>query len=72
MSRRVMISDRKHVFDKETCKYGYEYTEREEGIFHMWGRDVDEGASYTVAVVELKDGRVELVDVSCVRFTEPV
>jgi len=59
----------KRIFNSN--KNGYDRVVNYIGVFHCWGLEEDgEGGSYTAAVVEKDDGRVNLVYAGDVRFTE--
>lgn len=69
MQRNVEFN--KWIPRTETKNGGYTTDYPYAGIFLDWGLDSDEGASYTVALVEMADGSVELVVPTRMRFCVP-
>lgn len=69
MQRNVEFN--KWIPRTETKNGGYTTDYPYAGIFLDWGLDSDEGASYTVALVEMADGSVKLVIPTRMRFCIP-
>lgn len=59
--RKVLIVSRRAGITTETP-----------GHFHTWGYDVDDGATYSTAIVELEDGTVTTPPADKIRFVEPL
>lgn len=59
-------------FDRQTRQYVEK--EFQEGIFHQWGNDFEEfengPGNYTVAIVELSDGKVVTPSAKDIQFTD--
>jgi len=59
---------RKVLFKKWIDK---KWKEGIEGIFLSWGLDTEDNSSYSVAIIEMPDGSIEMVHPSNFKFIEP-
>ena len=71
--RSVIYSE----YERRERDNGGRYLERVEkgpALFHCWGLDItgdfEQSGSYTVAIIELPNGRTKSVPVEMVRFTD--
>ena len=73
MTRPITITERVYV-GRNTTPTGYEYHDRGSAAFHQFGSELfeqeGESVSYTIAVIEWPDGKVDKVPVEWCKFTD--
>jgi hypothetical protein len=70
---REWIPDETSTIGSKKLKEGTGiWSEEKEVYFHAWGLDVEDNASYSVAIVEDSNGICYTTPVSNVRFLEPI